>query len=268
MSASLPRAKADAVPDDTDPAERARLQRGLQLLGLRRSSDRSVLHLWARQLPRGMFDGHRSVMVAPDHLIFHGLTKRLVTATFRILSVSQRRLVGTSLREALAHSHLPVTAVHNVKRDSIIALGISEWAATMTVFAVVLRRTLRSAKFVPPGPLTVLIRVMRIVDSFTVLICAAYYCPRVELDGVPACRARATAERIQELAEEFFSHVRAACLREDMAAFGFSLDVPNLHRLRELVDHAGAATCAPRPVASVRERTPAAETRRGVRKRP
>lgn len=228
---------SEIVPVHADPAERARLLRGLQLLGLRRNSDRSVLHLWARQLPRGMFDGHRSAMVAPDHLIFHGLTKRLVTATFRILSVAQRRRVGVSLREALAQSHFPVTAVYNVKRDSIIALGISEWAATMTVFAVVLWRTLRSANPGPPGVLTVMLRVMRIIDSFTDMVRAAYYCPRVDLDGLPACRARATVAHIQELAEDFFSHVRAACLRDDMAAFGFSLDVPNLHRRRELVDH-------------------------------
>lgn len=227
----------EVAPANTDPAERARLLRGLQLLGVRSTSDRSVLHLWARQLPRGMFDGHRSAMVAPDHLIFHGLTKRLVTATFRILSVSQRRRVGVSLREALARSHFPVTAVYNEKRDSIVALGISEWAATMTVLAVVLRRTLKSANSVPQGSLTVLLRVMRIVDAFTVLVCAVYYCPRVELDGVSACRARTTVKRIQELAEEFFSYVRAACLRDDMSAFGFTLDVPNLRRLRELVDH-------------------------------
>lgn len=39
------------------------------------------LDLWARQLPSGMFDGHRSAIVALDHLRFPGLTKRLVTAT-------------------------------------------------------------------------------------------------------------------------------------------------------------------------------------------
>lgn len=57
-----------------EAAERARLLRGLQWLGLRPTSDRSVLHLWARQLPAVMFDGHRSAMVAPDHLLFHGIT--------------------------------------------------------------------------------------------------------------------------------------------------------------------------------------------------
>lgn len=220
-----------------DGAERERLQWGLRLLGLRENSHRSVLHLWSRLLPAGMFDGHRSAMVAPDHLIYHGLTKRLVAATFAILPVSQRRSVGYSLREALAHSHFPVTAIYNVKRNAITSVGISEWAATIAVFGIVLRRSLPAARPAPDAPLTVLHRAMQIVDTFTDLVRAAYYNPREHLDGSTACRGRVSATRLQELAERFFSGVRAACMREDMAKFGFYLDVPNLHRLRELVDH-------------------------------
>jgi len=102
------------------------ISRGLQELGLREDSHRSVLHLWARRLPRGIFDGHRSVMPAPDHLSFHGLTKRLVIGLFDLLSKGQRHRVGLSAREALAHSHLPSTKIYNDKRNSIVSVSISE----------------------------------------------------------------------------------------------------------------------------------------------
>lgn len=77
----------NAAGDESDAAtdsivDREHLLGGLQHLGLRRTSGRSVLHLCSRQLPSGMYDGHRSAMVAPDHLLFQGLTKRLITATF------------------------------------------------------------------------------------------------------------------------------------------------------------------------------------------
>lgn len=160
-----------------------------------------------------------------------------MAATSRVPTVPERRHVGVSLREAQAHSHLPVTFVYNSKRDAITALGISEWAATLTVFSVVLRRMLPRASRAPPAPLTTLHRVMDVVDSYTSLACSAYYFPRVELDGLPACRRRATAVDLQALAEKFFTQVNAACLRPELAVFGTYLDVPNTHRLRELVEH-------------------------------
>lgn len=218
-----------------------RLEEGLRLLGMRPTSGRSVLHLLARQLPSGMFDGHRSAMVAPDHLLFHGLTKRLVTGTFRLLTCSQRQRVGVSLREALAHSQFPTTSVYNAKRDKVSAVGISEWAATLTVFGFVLRRTLRSATRsradTAAGTKSPLHRALEVIDAFTALVCAAYFYPRAELDGISACRARPTPRELQQHAERFFSLVQDACLRTDFKSFGLWLDVPNLHRLRELVDH-------------------------------
>lgn len=215
------------------------LEEGLRQLGLRRDSSRSVLHLWSRQLPAGMFDGHRSAMVAPDHLLFHGLTKRLVCGTLRLLTLSQRKRVGLSLREALARSHFPTTTIYNEKRDSIVSVGISEWAATLPLFGFVVRRTLRSARLDPssgeaPTPLH---RALKIVDAFSALVCGAYYFPRAELDGVSGCSTRLTPKDLQLRAEVFFDLVQAACLRADLRAFGMRLDVPNLHRLRELVDH-------------------------------
>lgn len=215
------------------------LDEGLRQLGLRRDSDSSVLHLWARQLPGGMFDGHRSAMVAPDHLLFHGLTARLVSGTFRLLTRTQRTRVGLSLREALARSHFPTTTIYNERRNRIVSVGISEWAATLPLFGFVTRRTLRSASRRPPSSasMTPLQRALKIVDSFAALVCAAYFFPRAELDGLSACRARITPRDLQVRAEVFFDLVQEACLRVDLKAFGMHLDVPNLHRLRELVDH-------------------------------
>lgn len=212
---------------------------GIRQLGMRNDSGRSVLHLWARHLPPGMFDGHRSAMVAPDHLLFHGITKRLVTGTFRLLDVSQRRRVGVSLREALARSHYPTTTVYNAKLDKVSSVGISEWAATLTVFATVLRRTLHSATRSATAAVTPLLTAMEVIDCFSDMVCAAYFFPRLDMDGETACRARLSTADLQSKAEEFFSLVHAACLREDAAvkAFGMMLDTPNLHRLRELVDH-------------------------------
>lgn len=180
-------------------------------------------------------------MVAPDHLLFHGLTKRLATGTFRLLTVSQRRRVGLSLREALArsHTHFPMTTIYNEKRDGIASVGISEWAATLPVLGFVLRRTVRRA-FHGAGPqavLTPLHRALKVVDSYAALVCAAYYYPRMEQDGVSACSERITPRDLQLQAEGFFRLLQEACLRVDLKAFGRHLDVSNLHRLRELVDH-------------------------------
>lgn len=176
-------------------------------------------------------------MVAPDHLFFQGLTKRLVTVTFRLLAVSQRERVGASLRDALTRSHIPSTTIHDKKRKSIVSVGISEWAATLTVFAVVMRCTLRSARWTPGGMDTPLRAALKVIDAYTSLECAAYIYPRAELDGLSACASRAMATDLQRMAESFFELVRGACLRADLSVFGLYLDVPNHHRLRELVDH-------------------------------
>lgn len=217
--------------------ETKRLAKGLNHLGLRADSHRGVLHLWARKLPTGMFDGHRSALVAPDHLVYLGITKRIVAATFKLLTVPQRKRVSISLREALAHSHFSTTSVYNCKRQSIASLGISEWAATLTVFGAVLRRTLRSATRPPGAELSPLDRALEVVRVYNELATALYFCPRPDVDGGFAFRNRASTEDLKARANEFFALVRQACLRVDMAAFGKLLDVPNLHRLRELLDH-------------------------------
>lgn len=178
-------------------------------------------------------------MVASDHLLFHGLTKRLVTGTFELLTVSQRKRLGLSLREALARSHFPTTTIYKERRNCIVSVGISEWAATLPILGLVMRRTLRSANLSGSSGAAMrpLHRALKIVDAYAALVCAAYHFPRVELDGISACQARATPRDIQGRAEVFFEPVQEACLRADLKAFGMRLDVPNLHRLRELVDH-------------------------------
>lgn len=151
---------------------------GLENVGLCRHSGNRVLHLWSRMLSPGMFDGSRSGMVAPENHIYYGLTKRLVVATFLSLSVPQRCQGGISLPEALAHKHDPVTSVYNVKRNAITSRGISEWAATLTGIAAVLRRTLPSATHDPREARSVLHRFMQLVDSFADLVRVAYFSPR------------------------------------------------------------------------------------------
>lgn len=227
--------------DEDDLCSRKQLRSGLRYLGMRSDWNRSVLHLWARQLPAGMLGGHRSAMVAPDHLLFHGITKRLVTGVFRLLAVSQRKRVGVSLREPLARSHFPATCIYNAKRDTVAAVGISEWAATLSVLSCVLRRTRRSATRLP-GTSSVkkpLHTAVGIVKSFYDVVCAAYVFPRLDLDGEAACRARFTPLDLKVMAGKCFTLAQAACVRSDPAvrAFGMLLDTPNLQRLRELADH-------------------------------
>ena len=217
-------------------SDEAYLRKGLQVLGIRYDTDESVFHTWARSLPAGMFDGHRSVLTAPDHLIFHGLTHRLVDATFKLLKKEDRVRVGVSLREALAQSQFTSTRIYNETRDKVSAVGVSEWAATLTVFSFAVRRVQQDAHTLADTDTTPLQTALKVVDSFTSLVCAIYFFPRVDLDGAPACRARQTMAEIKRLADVFFERVDSACRCTDTEAFGFRLDVPNLHRLRELVE--------------------------------
>jgi len=212
------------------------VNRGLNQLGLHDDSHLGVLHLWARRLPRGMLDGHRSSLAAPDHLVFHGLTKRVLSGVFKLLDRPQRARAAASFRDALRHSHLTSTTVYKVKRSSIVSLSISELAATLTVASFVFRRELKSASSGADGTVTPLLAGMKVLDAFTTLVNALYYYPRISLDGAAACKQRTRPEKLRHLDAEFFRLVCAACLRGDTAAFGHHLDVPNLHRLRELLE--------------------------------
>lgn len=213
------------------------LKRGLQELGLCGHSDDSVLHLWARRLPRMMFDGHRSVMPAPDHLIFYGLTKYRMIGIFDELNEVQAVLVDTSYRDALARSHLPYICIYNPEAKAVVSMGISERAATLTVEAFVLRRVLHEAVRQTGDASTPLQVGVEMLEVFTALGNAHHNFPRLELDGAAACRARPQADQVRALSDAFLSLVRSACLRSDTAALGRRVEKPNLHRLREVLDH-------------------------------
>lgn len=213
------------------------VQRGLQELGLRADSDNSVLNHWARRLPSLMFDGHRSAMPAPDHLVFHGLTKYLITGIFAELNDEQSLRVGTSFRDALARSHMASTRIYNPTTKAVVSVGISEWAATLPVASFVFRRVLPEATSQSNTQSSPLLMGLKMLDAFTRLVNALYYFPRADLDGDTACLQRSSAEYLRGLGDEFFRLVCAACLRADTAALGRAVDKPNLHRLRELLDH-------------------------------
>jgi len=199
-------------------------------------SHRSDMHLWARCLPRGMFDGQQSVMPSPDHLTFHGLTKRLISGVFDLLSKKQRRRVGLSLRDTIARSHLPSTTIYNEKSDAIVSVSISEWAATLTVAAFSIQRVINSAKVCTDANPTPLQAALQVLDAYTTLSNALYFYPRAEIDGETAFHSLLTPADVRELGNNFSRLACAACLRGDTAAFGRSIDVPKLHRLRELLE--------------------------------
>jgi len=182
-----------------------------------------------------MFDSHQSALPAPDHLTVHGLTKRLVTGLFTFLYRDQRRRVGMSLKDALAHSHYSSTTIYKVKTDVVVSVGISEWAATLAEVCIVFRRVLQSAKATAGATLTPLQAALEVVVGYTAVINALYFFPRANVDGEAACRARHTAAELLALADRFFTLVCAACLRRDTAAFERNTDVHNLHRCRALL---------------------------------
>jgi len=84
----------------------AHIERGLKSLGLYKDTDSSPFHSWAGAFPVGAFDAHRSVLPGPDHLFLHGLTRKLVSALFAIMSPSQRAAVEISLRDGLLACNL------------------------------------------------------------------------------------------------------------------------------------------------------------------
>jgi len=182
-----------------------------------------------------MFDGHQSALPAPVHLTFLGLTKRLVTGLFALLSTEQRKHVGLSLKDALARSHSATSTIYKEKTDAVVSVGISEWAATLTVVCFVFRLVLPSSQAAAGAPISPLLAALEVVDPYNALINALYFLPRADVDGEAACRSWHTADELLALADRFFTLVCAAFLRRDTASFGRNTDVPNLHRLRELL---------------------------------
>jgi len=167
---------------------------GLQSLGLYPHTDGAIFHVWAAAFPDGHFDGHQSVLPAPDHLVFHGMTRKLVSALFFILSEQQRSALEASLRDCLRAALLRRTQVYNPKKKKINGLTISEWAAVLTVAPTACNRVLRQPVHSPlQAPIAIGLELLELLRDWTVNL---YYYPRVPLDGATACRARLGSEHL------------------------------------------------------------------------
>ena len=111
------------------PASRAMAENfegRLKSLGLYETTDASIFHEWAASFPSGIFDGHHSIPSAPDHLLFCGMTKNLITAIFLELKDSQCDAAEMSLRECLRDSLLRRTRMYNSKTKKTNSLAISD----------------------------------------------------------------------------------------------------------------------------------------------
>lgn len=208
---------------------------GIQQLGLRIDSDDSPLHELSQRLPDGMFDGHGSVLPAPDHLLFHGLARCCLKTLFRALPKQLRPAVAASLRDALKTCGLRRTRVYNVRRDKVNSLQIHEWAAVLSVAPLACRRQLPAeidGCILGSSPVGA---VLNVIDALSAFVCGAYFYPRVELDGGRACRQRYDSTTLEYKAESFMVAVRKLCLRGDCDAFSGIMDVPNAHRFHELM---------------------------------
>lgn len=208
---------------------------GLQQLGLRLDSDLSTLHKLSERLPDGMFDGHGSVLPAPDHLIFHGLARCCMKALFKALARDFRPVVAASLQDALGQCRLRRTRVYNARRDKVNSLQIHEWAAVLAVAPVACRRGLPDVMAGRLLPLSPVAAVLAVIDALSAFASAAYFYPRVELDGGQACRRRYESKSLEAHGEGFLLSVAKLCVRPDCDAFSGILDVPNTHRFRELM---------------------------------
>lgn len=182
-----------------------------------------------------MFDGHGSVFPAPDHLIFHGLARCCLKALFKALPREYKPVVAASLRDALCLCRLRRTRVYNTRRDKVNSLQIHEWAAVLAVAPVACRRSLPTTVGGRPLRLSPVGAVLDAVDALSAFASAAYFYPRVELDGGRACRRRYDGKSLEERGERFLSSVAKLCVRPDCDAFSGILDVPNTHRFRELM---------------------------------
>lgn len=183
---------------------------GLQLLGLRIDSDASVLHDWSTRLPYGMFDGHGSVLPAPDHVILHGLERCSLKTLFRALPKTQSSVVAASLSDALAACGLRRTRVYDSTRDKVKRLMISEWAAALAVASVACRRSHPAEWCGRPLSVSPVGAVLDVVDSLSAFASAAYFYPRVELDSGRIRRQRYKHGGLSLLSERFLMAVSVA----------------------------------------------------------
>jgi len=232
VAGGRPRAPRRPRRDVADVARAAYVENGLKSLGLRVDSASSVFGEWYEAFPYGIFDGHRSIFPAPDHLFYMGLTRCAVEAVYGILSDDQRLLAEVSLRDSLSKARLQRTRVLKIDKGTIYeGIKISELAAVLAVGPMSLRRVLRTG-----ATSAALEVVLDVLSKLQALVHSVYYFPRVDLDGADACRVRPSHKDLLEFADAFISAVVAACLRPDCIFFAGIIDVPNLHRLREVLN--------------------------------
>jgi len=211
------------------------LANGLQSLGLYEDTDLSIFYVWAAELPAGHFDSHRSILPAPDHLLFHGLTKNLVGAIFFTMREEQRTVAELSIRDGLCAMGLRRTRVYSKKKDKgrVHALSISEWAAVLTLgpaaFARALQRT-SDSELQPPLRLS-----LELLGLLRDVAVAAYFFHRPELDGDVANTASEASPDLAVHVDALLCACRRLCQRGDCGLIAKAIDVPNLHRLREVV---------------------------------
>jgi len=97
----------------------AHIERGLKSLGLYKETDSSLFHSFEGAFPVAAFDAHRSVLSVPDHMFFHVLTRKLISALFAIMSPILRAAVEISLRDGLPASNLRRTRAWNFKTERV-----------------------------------------------------------------------------------------------------------------------------------------------------
>lgn len=207
----------------------------LQQLGLRLDSDDSVLDEWSWWLSDVMFDGHGSILPAPEHLLFYSVACWCVKMLLKAPPKELKPIVATSLRDALRACGLCRTRVFNVKRDTVISIHIHEWAAVLVVAPLACRRCLPSRMnncLLARSPISA---VLDVIDTLSKLTSAAYFYSRVDIDGGTACMSRYDSATLKTQADGFMLAVRRPCLRPDCDAFLSNMDVPNTHRFHEMM---------------------------------
>lgn len=205
---------------------------GLKSLGIYKDTDQAVLHRLSSAMPSGQFDGHRSVLPAPDHLLLHGLSKKLVTAVTFLIPKAQRDSAELSLRDCLRAAQMRRTRLYNMSTGKTYSPSISEWAAIVSVAPIAFSRVLERPSEDPvSAPLDLAMDLLRQLSD---LIAFVYHFPRAELDGVDCCRERKVVGVLTSKVNRFLTSCHAIFLRDDCRILKKAMDVPNLHRLREL----------------------------------
>lgn len=181
-----------------------------------------------------MFDLLRSAVPAPDHLFFMGITRSIMDGCFNVLAAEYFARVSCSLLEALALSGLRRTRPYNLKADKLNSIGMSEWAATLSVAYICFQRALPVAVTTVTPRRTPVQEMLHILALFSSLVCRTYYYPRCSLDGADACTQAASIVDLQTQVNEFLSTVDAGMRRVDCLPFVALIDRPNRHGLQEV----------------------------------